>query len=190
MHTINIAVTSKSAILKVCRDMVSEKGLSALNMRSVAQACHVALGSLYNYFSSKDDLVIATIESVWQDIFHMDHKCTMNLPFPEYVGWIFESVRRGSKEYPNFLTAHSLSFASTGKNKAKDTMQHYFSHIKMGMTEALNADTAIRKDAFTPAFTESDFIDFVLTNVLTMLMQKKGDCGVLLAIIRRTIYAD
>ena len=68
---VNTVVTSKEAIMKTCRDMVSERGLSALDMRSVAKACHVALGSLYNYFPSKDALVTATIESVWQDIFHM-----------------------------------------------------------------------------------------------------------------------
>ena len=42
------------------------EGLDSLNMRSVARACQVALGSLYNYFPSKDDLLLATVESVWR----------------------------------------------------------------------------------------------------------------------------
>ncbi|MDY5594808.1 MAG: helix-turn-helix domain-containing protein [Oscillospiraceae bacterium] len=132
----------------MCRRMVSEQGLSALNMRSVAQACHVAVGSLYNYFPNKDDLVIATVARDWQDIFHMDQTCHANLPFPEYVQWIFDSVQQGAKKYPHFLTAHSLSFASTGKSKAKDTMEQYFSHIRLGMTEALHADPAGTRSSF------------------------------------------
>lgn len=186
---INTLVTSKEAILKVCREIVSEKGLATLNMRSVAEACHVALGSLYNYFSNKDELVLATIESVWQDIFHMEGSCRTDLPFPEYVAWIFESVRNGAREYPNFFMAHSLSFASTGKNKAKDTMERYFAHMKGGMIQALYADASVRKDAFTADLTESDFMDFVLTNILTLLMQQKESCGILLTIIRRTLYS-
>lgn len=189
MSKINTVVTSKEAILKVCREIVSEKGLSALNMRSVAEACHVALGSLYNYFSNKDDLLIATIESVWQDIFHMNHKCRTDLSFSDYVLWIFESVQRGSREYPNFFTAHALSLANTGKNKAKDTMEHYFSHIKMGMAEVLHADKAVPADAFSDSFTESALIDFILTNILSLLIQKADDCGVLVEIIRRTLYS-
>ncbi len=189
VHGINTMVTSRQAILRVCRGIVAEKGLSALNMRVVAQECNVALGSLYNYFSSKDELVLATIENVWQDIFHMEQPCRAALPFPEYVRWIFESVRRGAEEYPNFFTAHSLSFASSGKNKARDTMEQYFAHMKKGMTAALQADAAVRENAFAADFTEAAFVDFVLMNLLTLLMQRQSDCGVLLEIIRRTLYS-
>lgn len=168
--------------------MVSEQGLSALNMRSVAQACHVAVGSLYHYFPNKDDLVIATVARVWQDIFHMDQTCHTNLPFPEYIQWIFDSVQQGARKYPNFLTAHSLSFASTGKSKAKDTMEQYFSHIRLGMTEALHADPAVSSRAFDADYPEADFIEFVLTNLLVLLMQQKHDCNLLLETIHRVIY--
>ncbi|MFA6663529.1 MAG: TetR/AcrR family transcriptional regulator [Lachnospiraceae bacterium] len=185
---INTIVTSREAILKGCRDMVSETGLSTVNMRSVAKRCGVALGSLYNYFPSKDALILATIESVWEDIFHMETSCKTALPFVEYVNWIFESVRRGAGEYPNFFTAHSLSFASGEKDKARNTMEHYFSHMKLGMMEALHSDPAVRKDAFSGSFSESDFLDFVLMNLLTRLMQKKSDCALLLELIRRAIY--
>lgn len=157
-------------------------------MRSVAERCGVALGSLYNYFPCKDALIMATIESVWQDIFHMEVPCEISLSFAEYINRIFESVRRGTEEYPNFFTAHSLSFADGEKDKAKDTMEHCFSHMKRGMAEALNSDTAVKKDAFSDSFSKSDFLDFVLTNLLTCLMQKKSDCGLLLEVIRRTIY--
>ena len=62
-------ITSQKAILDTCRSLVMTQGLSAINMRSVAKACGVAVGSLYNYFSSKDDLLQATVRSVWTDIF-------------------------------------------------------------------------------------------------------------------------
>ena len=184
----NTVVTSKEAILKVCRELVSEQGLGALNMRSVAKACQVALGSLYNYFSGKDELVLATIESVWRDIFHMEQDCQTDLPFPEYVEWIFKSVRNSTLKYPNFFTAHSLSFAGSGKNKARELMEGYFAHMKMGMIQSLHGDEAVRPDAFTPELTEEDLAAFVLTNILTLLVQQKESCDVLLAVIRRTIY--
>ncbi len=131
-------------------------------MRFVAEICGVALGSLYNYFPSKEALILATIESVWEDIFHME----------------------------NFFTAHSLSFTSGEKDKAKNTMEHYFSHIKMGMMEALNSDSSVRQDAFSEYFLKSDFLDFVLTNLLACLVQKKNDCAMLLKLIQRAIYID
>ena len=72
--SINKVVTSEEAILQACRQMVSEEGIQAINMRAVARRCDVALGSLYNYFSSKEELVTSTIESVWRDIFHTEDR--------------------------------------------------------------------------------------------------------------------
>ncbi|MGM2743209.1 TetR/AcrR family transcriptional regulator, partial [Bacillus cereus group sp. Bce013] len=59
----NTPVTSREAILATCRNLVSENGITSINMRSVAQVCQVALGSIYYYFPSKNNLLIATIES-------------------------------------------------------------------------------------------------------------------------------
>ena len=66
----NHIVTSRKEILHISRNLIKEKGWAAVNIRSVASACNVSVGSIYNYFHSKSDLVGATIESVWCDIFH------------------------------------------------------------------------------------------------------------------------
>ena len=81
----NPGVTSKEQILQVCRQIAAEEGLQAVSMRSVAGKCGVALGTLYNYYADKDELLIATVESVWQDIFHMDGLPDQDLSFPGCV---------------------------------------------------------------------------------------------------------
>lgn len=184
----NTVVTSKEAILQTCRAFVSEHGLSALNMRAVAKKCNIALGSLYNYFPSKNDLTIAVIGSVWQDIFHMKGTCETERTFPDHVQWIFESVKAGMVEYPNFFTTHSVSFASTEKGQARQAMERYFVHMKSGLYEALQRDMAVRQDTFDETFSQDAFIDFVLTGLLTLLMQQRDSCTVLLEMVRRTIY--
>ena len=48
------AVTSEEEILKVSCGIVAKKGIAAVNMRTVASECGIALGSLYNYFIYKN----------------------------------------------------------------------------------------------------------------------------------------
>ena len=93
----NVSVTSKETIMQVCRNIVSQKGLQSLNMRSVADECHIALGTLYNYYSDKNDLILATIESVWHDIFHANQCCKKTASFPEYVNNIFDCIQKGTQ---------------------------------------------------------------------------------------------
>ena len=66
----NTVVTSKEEILKTSRELIQQHGWSAVNIRSVAAACGVSVGSIYNYYDSKAALVGATVESVWCEIFH------------------------------------------------------------------------------------------------------------------------
>ena len=55
----NKSVTSRGDILRESRLLVMREGLGAVSMRSVARACGIAVGSLYNYFPSKDALIDA-----------------------------------------------------------------------------------------------------------------------------------
>lgn len=185
----NTGKTSKEAILQACRAIVSEQGLSVLNMRSVAAQCHIALGTLYNYFADKNELLLATVESVWEDIFHTDPPGdTVAQSFVDYTAHIFSSIRQGAKQYPNFLTAHSMVLAQSQKGRGRDTMSQYFQHLKNGFLEVLKADKAVSIQAFSASFTEMDFVDFVLDHLLLLQIQEKNNCDVLLEVIRKVLY--
>ena len=44
----NTIVTSKQEILKTSRELIQQQGWSAVSIRSVASACGVSVGSIYN----------------------------------------------------------------------------------------------------------------------------------------------
>ena len=52
-------------LLEEARRQVQEAGYSALTIRSVAKACGVGVGTVYNYYSSKDNLVAAFMLEDW-----------------------------------------------------------------------------------------------------------------------------
>lgn len=184
----NTVVTSKAAIVAASRELAAEQGLQALNMRNVAQRCNVAVGSVYNYFSSKEDLIAATIQDVWQDIFHKNQPCTQPESFVGYLELIFQSVREGAAEYPNFFSTHSMSFGGGERGRGRQVMEEYFVHMKRGLLAALHSDPQVRKDAFTDTFTDVAFVDFVFSSLLSLLLKQQDSCVMLCEIIRRAIY--
>ena len=54
----NKVVTSREEILRVSRKLLKEQNGAALNIRTVASACGVSVGSIYNYFHSKSELCL------------------------------------------------------------------------------------------------------------------------------------
>ena len=49
------------------KQQVREVGYAAMTIRSVASACGVGVGTVYNYFSSKDDLLASSMQDDWNE---------------------------------------------------------------------------------------------------------------------------
>ena len=123
----NTIVTSREDILHSSRELIRRQGWEAVNIRSVAAACGVSVGSIYNYFSSKAELVGATVESIWHEIFHFPQEPTAFADTLACVSWLYERMRYGSEKYPGFFTLHALSFGpekADGKQRMYQTWDH------------------------------------------------------------------
>lgn len=57
-------------LLQTAKAQLLTSGYNALTMRGVAAACGVAVGTLYNYFPSKDALVAGTMLDDWLATLH------------------------------------------------------------------------------------------------------------------------
>lgn len=56
----------RKTLIREARAMLRTDGGSALTIRHVASACHVAVGTVYNYFASKDELMAVVMLEDWQ----------------------------------------------------------------------------------------------------------------------------
>ena len=184
----NTGITSRQAILLACRRLVAERGLPALTTRAVADECGIALGTLYNYFADKDELMLAAIESVWQDIFHAAHSAGPVLPFPDYVALLFDTVRRRAAQYPGFLGAHAVSLARSRRGEARGVMDRTLDHMRAGLLAALRADDAVRPGTFDEDFSPEAFVQLILDHLLLLLVQGRTDCTALTGLICRILY--
>ncbi|MCI8654239.1 MAG: TetR/AcrR family transcriptional regulator [Angelakisella sp.] len=184
----NTVVTSKEDILKASRRLIQQQGWSAVNIRSVAAACGVSVGSIYNYFDSKTALVSATVESVWGEIFHRPENGTVFQDTQACVTWMYRQMEQGSRQYPGFFTLHSLGFMGEDKADGKQRMQQTWQHILDELNSVLRRDARIRAGAFTGQFTAERFADVLFSLMLSALLRQDYDPTALLEIIRRTLY--
>lgn len=184
----NTVVTSKEEILKISRELIRQKGWSAVNIRSVAAACGVSVGSIYNYFDSKAALVGATVESIWCEIFHRPEEGVVFQDTQACITWMYERMEYGYKQYPGFFTLHSLGFMQEEKADGKRRMQQTWKHILEGLCFVLKRDAKVRSDAFTDSFTAEKFSDVLFSLLLSALLRQDYDPGAVLEIVRRTLY--
>lgn len=184
----NKTLTSEREILSACKEIIANDGVSALNMRDIAQKCGVSVGAVYNYFPSKSDLISAGIKSVWTEIMQGGAQKAANDSFTEAVRALFETIHRGTEKYPSFFDIHAVNFGTDDKSRGREVMNEYFVQIKLELLRVLRSDAKVKKDAFSIDFTQKVFVDFVFSNIIMLLMEKKRSCDFLTEIIRRTIY--
>ena len=184
----NPAVTSKEDILKTSREMILRQGWSAINIRSVAAACGVSVGSIYNYFDSKSALVSATVESVWHTIFPCPEDEAVFHDTQAYITWIYKQMEHGCEQYPGFFTLHSLGFLQEEKADGKQKMQKAWQHILDGLCSVIKQDNRLRADALTEQFTAERFSDVLFSLMLSALLRQDYDPIAVLEIVRRTLY--
>ncbi len=184
----NTVVTSKDEILKASRELIRLQGWPAVNIRSVAAACGVSVGSIYNYFDSKAALVEATVESIWCEIFHRSEDGCVFQDTQACILWLYGRMEYGCRQYPGFFTLHSLGFMQEEKLDGKRRMQQTWQHILEGLCSVLKQDANIRPDAFTEQFTVENFANILFSLMLSALLRQDYDSNPVLEIVRRILY--
>ncbi len=109
----NPNATSKANILKTSRELIQQNGWAGVNIRSVAAACGVSVGCIYNYFGSKTELLSATVESIWSDIFHHPEDEVVFQDTLSCVRWMYQQLEDGCQRYPGFLP--TMRWALSGR---------------------------------------------------------------------------
>ena len=103
----NTVVTSRQALLAASRTVAQGQGLDGLNIRAVAAEARVSVGSVYNYFSGKTELLAATVEEIWMQILSAPEGEAPRDGFAAYVHWLFHRIQSGAGEYPGFFQGHA-----------------------------------------------------------------------------------
>ncbi|MEG0072397.1 MAG: TetR/AcrR family transcriptional regulator [Raoultibacter sp.] len=178
----------KQIIQDAAYDIAEIDGLAALSIRSVAAACDVSVGSIYNYYPTKDDLLVDVIARFWGTAFRRDLcRPTPGENFVAYVERAFAAMKEALADFrTDWLPQISaLSLGGITAGKKRESMA--FNHISDGLVQVFKADTEIVPEKI-PGISSSDLCSFVVRSMLTMLRDGQQDCRVLLALLRAALY--
>lgn len=124
---------SKEKILQVSHELLTEKGVEALDIRSIAKALDVAVGTVYNYYKSQEELILELFQYSWTKTKERIEQSE----FDKYVGFekykyvleiIFEDVENRNaigKYIIGDLSKYSLDEKNSKWLLIKDALKTY-----------------------------------------------------------------
>lgn len=179
--------TTREEILQTAREIAKQKGIRALNMRTIASASGLALGTLYHYYRDKEELLSAVINTIWEEIFQECQKQEGG-NFLAYSRHCYVSAAAFLQQYPDFFTEHRVVFDVDQREQEREKMSRTWLSIQQAMRSVLQRDTEIRPAVFDASFTEAKFIAFVFRNLLLLLQSEAGEDDIFFEAIGRILY--
>ncbi len=178
--------TLRDTLISLARSIADTDGIDAINIRTIAQKAGIATGTMYNYFSNKDEILLALTEEYWmQTLLEMQIAITAD-SFCGQLKEIFVFLRDRIDRSAGKLM-HSLGGMETLGQMRMVSMQ---SALEASLLQSMERDTAIRGDIWSEQFTREQFARFVMGN-LTMLLKTKAplsDLDFFITIIKNTVY--
>lgn len=185
----NRPAASRETILAAAKKIAYSQGLSQVNIRKTAADCGIAVGTVYHYFSDKADLVVAILEDFWQQVLHGDLCATDE--WGSYIAFcqsfyakLFASLHTFERAFLQELHAQEEAIRARGRQME----ERCFGHIKRGMLQVLQQDTAIPPQVWGGEFTREELVEFTFANMMAQLREGKPSCGFLLEVLRRAVY--
>lgn len=183
----NKIITSREAILRTAKEIAYRDGIYKLNIRGLALECKVSVGTIYNYFPTKNELIIAVSEEFWKSIFEKsmcNHQ--QDLCFIQFFEQIFMRFCNYLEIFKGDIL-NQISFLSQGA-KLENGEAQYLSRIKKVMLHHLEMDEEIREEIWNEDFGKEEFVEFVFQNMLLALKSEEKDISFFKEVIKKLLY--
>lgn len=183
MNKINI---SKDSILEMSVLLLQDKTAEDFNIRNIAKVCNVSVGTIYNYFSTKQELEIAVIEQMWNKTFNNNLFDLSNNKnnFCDTIEILYECIHTSQKKYNNLFLMHKTFVNKNSLVLGKSTMEKYFVIIKKVLLDTLINDRNIKNDIFN----HEELVDFVFDFLLYINKNKDKNIQILIKLLKNNLY--
>ena len=177
--------TLRDTLLESARYIADTEGIEAVNIRSIAKKAGIASGTIYNYFSNKDEILLALTEEYWkQALLEIGTEITADT-FCGQLQEIFYFLRERIDQSAGKLM-HSLGNVEPAGQERMTSMQAV---LENALIQRMEQDADIRKDIWNETFTREQFARFIVMNITMLLKTRAPDIAFLIILIQRTIYS-
>lgn len=126
----NVSEERKHQIMNAAEDVFAQKGFSDARMDDIAEETGLSKGTLYLYYKSKDDLIIAILDRIFQREFKAFENIDLTKTSASETIWAF--TERTSKDVKLMMRLLPITYEFMGlafRNKfVQKTFKTYLNH--------------------------------------------------------------
>lgn len=176
--------TLQSIILDLAREMAETTGPDSINIRAIAKKAGIATGTVYNYFPSKDDILLALTREYWEHALTEMRETIRSGTFYDQLEEIYTFLSKQIRQSAGMLMGSLRNVETIGREQMQSMQQV----LRAEIIQRMEQDAAIREEVWDDTFTKEQYATFVIRNMTFLLQMKIKDISFFLEIIKRTLY--
>ena len=178
--------TLKNSLIDCAHTIASTQGIEAINLRNLAQYAHVSVGTIYNYFKNKDELLMALTQFYWKDAYKTIKTQCYGYPLLEALPLLYRIIKTSLDASLGQLLS-SMSSIEVMSSRQLSLMQQ---DLKQFIIYMINADNSISSNCFDDVLSKEQFAQFIVDYMFIYLRKKDTDMVVFCEVIKRIVYAN
>lgn len=141
----NRAVITKQEVLEAAYAIAATEGLGALSVRAVARACGVAVGTIYNSYPTKSDLVNDVVAFFWREAFSgvMQPEAERGDDFIAFCRRLEGELGSALERFRSDFLADLAVMDAYDLAAARRREEESFAHARAGLASVLERDPSI-----------------------------------------------
>lgn len=173
-------------LLNIACEIADKEGIEGVNIRSIAKNAGVATGTVYNYFSCKEEILLELTDGYWQTALAEMRDYVKSENFCGRLEEIFNFLRNKIQTSAGKLM-NSLNGAS--RQTAEGKMAAAQSELAAYLTTLLKNDVEIPENIWDESFTAENLAQFIMTNLFLALKSEQNNIDFFILIIKKVLYS-
>ena len=185
------SVITSEEILEQAYQLACEQGLRSLSIRSIATACDVSVGTVYNSYASKTELINDVVGMFWQRAFAETMKTLAVHEGNDFIAFceaLSQSLKSALKEFRKDFLSDLSALSEGDRLSAQKREQQSFIHARAGIERALLSDPKIKQDRLTGAMAPEALAALVWETLIDSARDDMGYDKTLFELLRTTLY--
>lgn len=173
----------RQSILQTAKNTLLSEGYDSLSLRGVARQCNIAVGTIYNYFPSKINLIVAIMLEDWAELTNkIKLSCAHAESAEEGIKSIFDNLREFALKYQEVWNISMQSKEVRTEMVNSRSRRQMLIEQLAGVIGTLLDSFDIKCHSFIP--------HFIATSLLTYILEPDFDYEQMNKVFLKILYGN
>lgn len=160
----------RELILNEAKDLLYKEGYSSISIRRVAKECDIAVGTIYNYFPTKKELIVEMMTNFWEEFFHdVDIVLHSTKDFYEKLREIFNNISEFIRRFRETWLRNELYSSPDYIESGVERQNIYIDKLIAIVEEMLGKEMDNKNKESLKDFNSNQIAKFIVMNFIAMV---------------------